>query len=177
MSGRDVPLQQNETTEYAEANEQALAELLLRLQRISGRIRGITLSIDSVSAQLTQYGSHDALLSNFVATLPRVSGGSELLIQATDAEGLSVAQDVSELSDFARNLFDMAMSRLKACCDDLDEVEHETAEFLNHFETFPIDLKTALAAEEVDVPRALRYVLDEIRLNRAKILAKVRSYW
>ncbi|KAG9636138.1 hypothetical protein KCU64_g14715, partial [Aureobasidium melanogenum] len=140
-------------------------------------IGGVTMRIDSVSAHLAQYRSYDAILSDFVPTLPRVSGGSEILVQATDSEGLSVVQSVSALSDATRKVSDLAMSRLKACCDDLDEVEHEIAEFLEYLETVSIGLKTALAAQEVDVLHILRYLASEIRLSRANILTEVRSYW
>ncbi|KAH0358058.1 hypothetical protein KCU83_g650, partial [Aureobasidium melanogenum] len=171
-SDRDIALRQDEATEYPEVNEQLRAEFSRRLRLIADRIGGITMKIDSVSAHLAQYRSYDAILSDFVPTHPRVSGGPEILVQATDLEGLGVVQSVSTLSDAARKVFDMAMSRLKACCDDLDEVEHEIAEFLEYLETVSIGLKTALAAEEVDVLHILRYLASEIRLSRANILTE-----
>lgn len=106
-----------------------------------------------------------------------MSGESEVVVSATDAGFLDMVQNALVLSDAIKKEFDMAMSELKACCNDLDKIEQETAEFLKSFETISAGFKSALTAVEISVLHTLRVVPGEFRLRRAKILTEVRSYW
>lgn len=57
------------------------------------------------------------------------------------------------------------------------EFEQEAADFLKSFGTVSAGFKTALTADEPNLLHALRCIPGEVRLRKAKILTKVRSYW
>ncbi|KAG9699301.1 hypothetical protein KCU95_g5407, partial [Aureobasidium melanogenum] len=174
---RDVPFQAKEAIENPDLNESLRAGLSLQLGLTVSRFRVIEKRRESTSAQLTWLKWHDTLLLRVAKTLRRVSGESEVVVSATDAEFLDMVQNALVLSDAIKKEFDMAMSELKACCNDLDKIEQETAEFLKSFETISAGFKSALTAVEISVLHTLRVVPGEFRLRRAKILTEVRSYW
>ncbi|KAH0172215.1 hypothetical protein KCU67_g1826, partial [Aureobasidium melanogenum] len=175
-SDRDVPSQQNEVTEDPNLNEPLHAGLVIPLVFAVSGFRAIDRRRESASAKLTQLRMHGrlVLLAN---TLRHVSGESDAAIQATDVRRLSLVEIALAHSDATKNLFDMAMSELKACCDALDKIEQEVAGSLRSFETISAGFETALTADEINVLHTLRCLPGEARLRRAKILTEVRSYW
>ncbi|KAG9525199.1 hypothetical protein KCV07_g1543, partial [Aureobasidium melanogenum] len=172
-SERDVPSRETEATEHPDLNEQLRAGLLLQLQLTASRFRAVDMRLELVSPHLMRYESYDSTLLNAAGTFRRMTGESEVVIQAGDVNGLSVVQNIALVSNIAEMEFDMAMSKLKACRDGLDKIEQETAVFLEFFDT----TSTLLTAEDVKALETLRNVPGETRLRRAKILMEVRSYW
>ncbi|KAG9695519.1 hypothetical protein KCU95_g13495, partial [Aureobasidium melanogenum] len=175
--GRDVPLQNHEATENTNLERTLRAELPIQLGLALSRFQAMDRRHESTSAQLTQIRTCGYLLPNVTATLRRMSGESELAIQATDAQGLSLVQSGLLRSDAIKMLFDLAVSDMKACCDGLDRIEQEAADFLKSFGTISAGFKTALTADEINLLHTLRCIPGEARLRKAKILTKVRSYW
>ncbi|KAG9954040.1 hypothetical protein KCU85_g511, partial [Aureobasidium melanogenum] len=153
------------------------AELPIQLGLALSRFRAMDRRHELISAQLTQIRTYGYLLPNVTATLHHMYGESELAIQATDAQGLSLVQIGLLRSDAIKMLFDLVMSNMKACCDALDRLEQEAADFLRSFGTISAGFKTALTADELNLLHALRCIPGEVRLRKAKILTKVRSYW
>lgn len=176
-SDRDVPCQKNEVTEDPNLNEPLHAGLVIPLVFAVSGFRAIDRRRESASAKLTQLRMHGRLVLIIANTLRHVSGESEVAIQATDVRRLSFVQNALAHSDATKKLFDMAMSELKACCDDLDKIEQEVADPLRSFETISAGFETGLTADGINVLHTLRCLAGEARLRRAKILTEVSSYW
>ncbi|KAG9756074.1 hypothetical protein KCU73_g5101, partial [Aureobasidium melanogenum] len=176
-SDRDVPSQKNEVTEDPNLNEPLHAGLVIPLAFAVSGFRAIDRRRESASAKLTQLRMHVHLVLFVADTLRHVFGESDAAIQATDVRRLSLVQNALAHSDTTKNLFDMAMSELKACCDVLGKIEQEVAGSLKSFETISAGFETALTADEINVLHTLRCLPGEARLRRSKILTEVRSYW